>query len=453
MPFVVLISSFLAFFIMGIGDFKKALNYLLIFFTFFLLIRFSLAGKGYEFNPVVALWIDASIIGLSFAFILKSKKQSHYFSNIVMLRIFMIILWFLMLLMYSGIALGGEFIILELFRDYILFAIISLIAYVLIRDNIHNIKSIFKTIISLYLIVLFFGFTEYIMINVFGVKTNELFYIKNSSLALAESYNYPVFMFQGMHIFKGFGMLITPHASSHFIVIGFLCLISLKAHGRRLSKSANLIINTILFFSLISIVLLFIKSAWLMTLIGLIYIYKKQIVTLKIEPIIFLSFFAGVFFVFNYYFGTFIDLFILGFMKIGGDFFLHDYSMYINNNDIITFFTGNGFLPNKQLSGISEVFLFEYIHRVGLIGLGLFFYLTGAPLFYSYDFLSKKPDFSPIIFSFKAIIIISYISTIHYETLLNSGVQAIFYLCVGSLYAFKYWENRVKQTSSFEVLN
>ena len=127
--------------------------------------------------------------------------------------------------------------------------------------------------------------------------------------------------------------------------------------------------------------------------------------------------------------------------------------MYINNNDIITFFTGNGFLPNKQLSGISEVFLFEYIHRVGLIGLGLFFYLTGAPLFYSYDFLSKKPDFSPIIFSFKAIIIISYISTIHYETLLNSGVQAIFYLCVGSLYAFKYWENRVKQTSSFEVLN
>ena len=442
MPSIILISSFFTFFILSMKDFKKAINYLLIFFTFFLFIRFSLAGKGYEFNPMVALWIDSSIIGLFFPFLLRSRYKNYYLNNIVMLRIALMAIWFLMLLAYSFFAVGIDFIIFELFRDYLLFTIIALMVYVLVRENIENIKPIFKTIIGLYIIVLFFGCTEYLMINLFGVKTTELFYIKNSSLAQAGSYNYPVFMFQGIHIFKGFGMLITPHASSHFIVIGLLSLLSIKTHGKKLKRGKGLIINIVLLISLIGIVLLFIKSAWLMTLIGLLFIYKKEIIKLKIEPLIVFCFFGAIFVLFNYYFNTFIEIFIGGFVKIGSEFFLSDYYSYLNNNNLVTFFTGNGFLPNIQLGGISEVFLFEFLQRTGFIGLVLFFCLTGIPLFYSFNFLKSNPDINSMIFAFKAIIIVSYVSTIHYETLLNSGVQAIFYVSVGSLYAFKYWDKK-----------
>ena len=116
---------------------------------------------------------------------------------------------------------------------------------------------------------------------------------------------------------------------------------------------------------------------------------------------------------------------------------------YIDKNNLITFFTGNGFLnANIAYKGLSgdDFFIFFLVDQIGILGIALFLMIIIPPLFYSFSNLKFLKNIVFIEKSMKAIIIVGLISTLHYSTLLSYANQAIFYTAVGVLYALKRWD-------------
>ncbi len=417
------------------------LKFLIIFFSLFLLIRFYFANYGLEYNSVAAAWVDITILGLCIYPL--SKRYFSFNSNIsiLMYKLILLFVWFSLMFAVGLFNSGFDLIALEKYRRFALFPIISWYIFILVKDDLGNLYHLNKYLIIICCFGLFFTIFEQIQINIRDLHPSDLPYIKNTSLATYDSYINPVYQVNNLLWNKGFGLLMTPHSSAHLLVIGALIFFSKFKYGLRKSY---IIPNYILLFLFVFMVFIsFVKTAWLMLIAGILFLNRSNL--FKLKNIAFIILLFTVLRLVTSYVPEIINLYFFGIADQVSKTNITELKDFLNENNLISLVVGNGFVDSKTMGSFSETFILEIWHQIGLVGLIIFGWLVLIPIFHSYSTLSYKfKEIVPIILSFKSIILISLVSTGHYETILNALIQAMFYLSVGSLYALSFWEVKLK---------
>ena len=125
-----------------------------------------------------------------------------------------------------------------------------------------------------------------------------------------------------------------------------------------------------------------------------------------------------------------------------------DINEFLHNSNIITFFVGHGFFAGERLKMIGqnsgsfsgETFILRYIGQIGIIGLLPMMYIIIKSLIKKNNLDQYLSD------SFKGVVVIGLISTLHYAALRLTGLLEIFILSITILYIFnqqqKYNENK-----------
>ena len=444
---LILIMLFFYFFRLGMIHPIKGINYLLIFFVFYYLIKYSFV---YVQDSIVALWIDAAIIGFCTPLILSAINQRQTTNQILLIKILTLILYGLFLLVIT-ISFNDltTFKAFDKLRDYMLFPILAYSVFLITLKNIENPEKIFRTITVLCGIGVLFFIIQFVYINILNGNHADFIWVRNRyGITTHDKLNNLEFMpilYTSNYTWARIpGIFVQSHYSAHFMSIGFICFFSILTFHRICSKFKRSLLRVAILLIFVSVFLSFIKMAVLMILVFLLFNSKyylikpyKLIMSGSIISVLSIIYFP----VFERYKELFYSL-----PRYIRSSKTESINQYLTKNNIITFFTGNGFLdPLTAYKGLSgdDFFIFFLKNQIGFIGILLFLLITLPPLFFSLKNIKPLKKINYIQKALKGIVLIGLISTWHYSTLLCYGTQAIFYISVGILYGLKWWDNKL----------
>ena len=140
---IILILIFFYFFKLGNNTPIKGINYLIVFFCFYYLVKFSFV---YIQDNIVALWVDAAILGFCIPSILSTIDYKIIPNPALLLKIVTYLLYGIIMiiigLLFNEISLFKS---LDSYRAYMLFPILTYTAFLI---TIKNIDSTARVVIS-----------------------------------------------------------------------------------------------------------------------------------------------------------------------------------------------------------------------------------------------------------------------------------------------------------------
>jgi hypothetical protein len=432
---------FIYFFYLSIKYPLKGINHFIIFTTFYYIIRYSISTGA---NSILSLWIDFSIFGLSIPILLLSRKLKNLDNKLLIKILFLILYGFILLLITIGFNDLSIFRSIDKYRDLMLFPILAYCSYITIIINHNNSKIIFKTISILAAISVLIFILQYIYINILNHHPTEIFMVKNryGNPTDIQNYDYefvPLFYLYNRPIIRVPGIFLQSHQSAHLMAIGFICFHSI--FNNYFNKNTFLI-GSFVFIIFLCILLSFIKMSMIMIIIYLLYYYWKKII---IKPYRLLIPASLIILLGNIFLPLYerYEIIIKNLPSYIFSSKAESINQFIERNDIITFFTGSGYLdPLIVYSGLSgdDFFIFYLTDQIGIIGVSLFLAIFFSVLFHKFRYTKILHGFKHIIISMKGIILIGLFSTFHYSTIMTYGIQALTYVSVGTLYGLKWWE-------------
>jgi len=447
---LILIVLFLYFFRLGMLHPIKGINYLLIFFVFYYLIKYSFV---YVQDSIVALWIDATLIGFCTPLILSVINKRQTTNQILLIKIFTFILYgFFLLLITISFNELTTFKAFDRLREYMLFPILAYSVFLITVKNIENPEKIFKTITVLCGIGVLFFIIQFVYINILNGNHADFIWVRNRYGVATHDKLYnlefmPIFYTSNYTWARIPGIFVQSHRSAHFMSIGFICFFSILVFHRIGNKFKRSLLGVAILLIFVSVFISFVKMAVLMILFFLLFNSKYFLIKpykLIMPGSIILGLSIIYFSVFERYKEIFYSMLqYIHYSKA------ESINQYLTKNNIITFFTGNGFLdPLTAYKGLSgdDFLIFFLTDQIGFIGILLFLLITLPPLFFSLKNIKSLIKINYIQKALKGIVLIGLISTWHYSTLLSYGIQAIFYISVGILYGLKWWDNKLPDT-------
>jgi len=293
---------------------------------------------------------------------------------------------------------------------------------------------------------------SYIYINILNHHPTELFMVKNryGDPTDLQNYNYefvPLFYFFNQPIIRIPGIFLQSHQSAHLMAIGFVCFHSIF---NNYAKKNKILLGSFVFIIFLCILVSFIKMPMIMIIIYLLYFYWKKIIIKPYRLLIpaFLIILLGNIFLPIYQKYAILIKTLPSYIYSSK---AESINQYLTKNNIITIFTGNGYLnPLTAYKGLSgdDFFIFFLTDQIGIIGVCLYLTIFFSVLFYKFRYTEILFGLKHIIMSMKGIILIGLFSTFHYSTIMTYSIQAITYASVGTLYGLKWWEKYFISSSS-----
>ena len=412
-----------------------------IIYYFILLLPFIQFLKAITFPWGFLFWgtlREMLLLSIIFGFFLRNLFIKPIVVSNKLYPIIIYLLWGICLILIT-IVNRELYSALDGYRYFFLPWCLMLIIQIYISNGSSiNLDILVKTIYKVTIIAVIIQWSEFIYLNIIQHVPEDIIYLKNKYPGLTHDHNESDFFkpfawakLMGINIYRGYGVFLQPQTTSVFLSM-------LAAFFYHFNSKSNLYINP--FMKYLILTAPFITLGWLGILsfiFVVFYVLLKRGMFNKFLPFTLIMIFLSIlidyrflYFVYYYISSNIVDTY-LALMII-------DINQFLDNSNLITYFVGHGFFAGERLKMVGqnsgsfsgETFVLRYIGQIGIIGILPMLYIIIKSLFLKNNLDQYLSD------SFKGVVVVGLISTLHYAALRLTGLLEIFILSITILYFF-----------------